>query len=98
MGFPDVADDAVYVVVDSVAEVLVLVGDGAFDGAQVQRSFIAVALGLELCPGDLQDRVQVLDSHTGDPVHVNLNIHHQAAKILVQGHLAQQPVVDPPTF
>ena len=98
MGLPNVADDAVYIVVDGVAEVLVLVDDSAFDGAQIQRVFIAVALGLELCPGDLQGRVQVLDPHTGDPVHVNLNIHHQAAKILVQRHLAQQPVVDHPTL
>lgn len=87
MGLPDIPDDPVQIIMDDLAEILVLI-----DLCQPQRPHVQVVLaGIMLFHDCLshfgQNDVHIMFPHGGDPIHVDLGVHHQAMKVRMCGDL-----------
>ena len=52
----------------------------------------------DFMPDGIDEGVEVLNLHGGNPVHINLNIRKKLDKILMRGKFAEQTVVNPTAF
>lgn len=95
MGGADILNDPAQILADKLAEILVLVQMGGAQDAEVGIVLSWLVAVYDLLPHHIHIGVEALHLHTGDPVHINLDVCQQPNKILVGQQFTQQPVVDP---
>ena len=96
MGFTDIRDDLVQIVMHDPAEILALVDLGQLQRPHIQIVLAGVVLFHDGFPRLGQDDVHIMNPHCCDPVHADLRVHHQTLKIRMCGNLTKQAVIDYP--
>lgn len=63
-----------------------------------QYHLLPAGTGQGLLPRHFQKAVQVLETHGGDPVHIDFGICKECFEFLMRGDFAEQTVIDIPAF
>ena len=85
MGFPNIPDNEDEVIQNHVAEIFIITDMGGLQHFQMGVVFARAIPFNDFMPDSIDNGVEVLNLHGGNPIHINLNVRKKLDKILMCG-------------